>query len=136
MDIKSLEKSLLEIVEKRNELAVLSYSDVSYDDIEEELHDLEDDFIDEYGAELEGILDDIHEDLKSDTDVLLATAYMAKSYKKTETGFIVSANDGVIIDSEKYPKNKLNLVIIPKPFSFALIIDNKDKKIVWPKQSS
>jgi hypothetical protein len=135
MDIKSLEKSLLEIVEKRNELAVLSYSDVSYDDIEEELHDLEDDFIDEYGAELEGILDDIHEDLKSDTDVLLATAYMAKSYKKTETGFIVSANDGVIIDSEKYPKNKLNLVIIPKPFSFALIIDNKDKKIVWPKQS-
>lgn len=135
MDIKSLEKSLLEIVEKRNELAVLSYSDVSYDDIEEELHDLEDDFIDEYGAELEGILDDIHEDLKSDTDVLLATAYMAKSYKKTETGFLVSANDGVIIDSEKYPKNKLNLVIIPKPFSFVLVIDNKDKKIVWPKQS-
>jgi hypothetical protein len=135
MDIKSLEKSLLEIVGKRNELALLSYSDASYDAIEEELHDLEDDFIDEYGAEIEGILDDIHEDLKSDTDVLLATAYMAKSYKKTETGFLVSANDGVIIDSEKYPKSKLHLVIIPKPFSFALIIDNKDKKIVWPKQS-
>lgn len=133
MDIKSLEKSLSEIVEKRNELAVLNYSDEAYDDIEEELHDLEDDFIDEYGAELEGILDDIHEELKSDTDVLLATAYLAKSYKKTETGFQVSANDGVIIDSEKYPKNKLKLVIIPKPFSFALVIDQKEKKIVWPK---
>lgn len=133
MDIKNLEKSLLEIVEKRNELSVLDYSDVAYDDVEEELHDLEDDFVDEFGAEIEGILDDIHEELKSDTDVLLATAYLAKSYKKTEVGYQVSASDGVSIDSEKYPKNKLQLVIIPKPFSFVLVIDNKDKKIVWPK---
>lgn len=133
MDIKSLEKSLLEIVEKRNELATLDYSDESYDDVEEELHDLEDDFVDEFGAEIEGILDDIHDELKSDTDVLLATAYIAKSYKKTDKGYQVTANDGVSIDSEKYPKNKLNLVIVPKPFSLVLIIDNKDKKVVWPK---
>ncbi|MFN8437202.1 MAG: hypothetical protein U0V72_06125 [Cytophagales bacterium] len=134
MDIKSLEKSLLEIVEKRNELATLDYSDSSYDDVEEELHDLEDDFVDEFGAEIEGILDDIHDDLKSDTDVLLATAYLAKKYKKSEKGFQVSANEGVAIDSEKFPKNRLNLVIIPQPFSFALIIDGKDQKIVWPKK--
>ncbi|HTF81198.1 MAG TPA: hypothetical protein VL947_05725 [Cytophagales bacterium] len=133
MDIKSLEKSLLEIVEKRNELAALDYSDEAYDQIEEELHDLEDDFVDEYGAEIEGILDDIHEEIKSDTDVLLATAYLAKSYKKTPTGYQISTNEGVIIDSEKYPKNKLHLVINPQPFSFVLVIDNKEKKVLWPK---
>lgn len=133
MDIKSLEKSLLQIVKKRNELAELDYSHKDYDDIEEALHDLEDKFVDEFGAEVEEILDTVHEDLKSDTDVLHPTAYLAKSYKKTESGFQVGSKEGVAIDSEKFPKNKISLVIIPQPFSFAIIIDNKDKKIVWPK---
>ena len=56
MKITEMNKTLNELVEKRNQLAGLSYSDPKYDDLEEILHDLEDDFLDEYGDYFEKVL--------------------------------------------------------------------------------
>ena len=49
MDLQKLDEALLALFEKRVELSQMGYDHASYDDIEEELHDLEDDFNDEYG---------------------------------------------------------------------------------------
>jgi hypothetical protein len=48
MNWEKLDQQLTEIVIKRNQLSQMDYSDDSYDDLEEELHDLEDDFNEEY----------------------------------------------------------------------------------------
>ena len=45
MDSKAIDKSLIEIIEKKAELNALTYDDKGYDKIEDELHDLEDEFI-------------------------------------------------------------------------------------------
>jgi hypothetical protein len=62
MDTKELDKALLAIVEKKNLLSTLNYNDENYDLVEEELHELEDDFIDEYGEYLEDALGLVHEE--------------------------------------------------------------------------
>ena len=59
--MSKMDDAIIAILEKRLELSQLTYADEKYDDIEEELHDLEDDFNDEYGTELENLLDSIHD---------------------------------------------------------------------------
>ena len=76
MNTEELNRALVALIEKKAELHTLKYDDARYDDVEEALHDLEDDFNDEYGDFLETALDKVHTDLKSDTDVLLPTAYL------------------------------------------------------------
>ncbi len=49
MDIKALDKALQEIVGYKKDLSKFDYNNPKYDDLEEKLHDLEDDFQDEYG---------------------------------------------------------------------------------------
>ena len=76
MNTEELNRALVALIEKKAELHTLKYDDARYDDVEEALHDLEDDFNDEYGDYLETALDKVHTDLQSDTDVLLPTAYL------------------------------------------------------------
>jgi len=52
MDLKALDKALQAIAEKRNELSKIDYNNPKYDDMEEELHDLEDAFQEEFGEYL------------------------------------------------------------------------------------
>lgn len=80
MDLNKLDKDLTAIVEKRIELSKLTYADEDYDVIEEAMHDLEDDFNEEFGDALEGELEKIYEKLDSDTDILLPSAYLANKY--------------------------------------------------------
>ena len=82
MNWDTLDKELTEIVQKRNQLAAMDYADESYDDLEEELHDLEDDFNENYEDRLETEIEKIQDKLKSDTDILLPTAYIANPYKQ------------------------------------------------------
>lgn len=76
MNAADLNKALVALIEKKAELQTLTYDDARYDDVEEALHDLEDDFNDDFGPDLEAALEKVHLDLKSDTDVLLPTAYL------------------------------------------------------------
>lgn len=62
MDIKKLDHALALLVEKNHELNALDYNDKNYDRVEEELHDMEDDFLDEYGDFLEEVLRDVHDE--------------------------------------------------------------------------
>ena len=123
MNATDLNKALVALIEKKAELQTLTYDDARYDDVEEALHDLEDDFNDDFGADLEAALDQVHADLKSDTDVLLPTAYLPAALTPQK-------EDGVWIDSEKYP-GRVRLVLRPNPARFVLTTAKGQEHELW-----
>ncbi|MDF2454551.1 MAG: hypothetical protein K0R51_544, partial [Cytophagaceae bacterium] len=80
---KALNADLLTLVEMKTKLSTLTYDNKNYDEIEEELHDLEDDFLEKYGEMLEDVISDAHEKIRSDNDILLPIAYVGQRYTKT-----------------------------------------------------
>src|SRR5688500_8657656 len=107
MNVKALDKAIQEIVTKREELGKLNYNNPKYDDLEEELHDLEDDFQDEHGDTLEEELQEVHDALCPDNDVLMPIAYIGK---------------GVPVEVDKYDGKDTKLVIVPGPPRIILLI--------------
>lgn len=137
MNWDKLDLELTEIVEKRNQLAEMDYSDASYDDLEEELHDLEDDFNADYEDTLETELEKIYSVLKSDTDILLPTAYLANKYKPLQpdargiVSYEVVGREGVPIESDQFDRQDVRLVLVPNPARFLMIINGNPLKILW-----
>jgi len=137
MNWNKLDEQLTEIVQKRNQLSQMDYSDESYDDLEEALHDLEDDFNEEYESIFEPELEKIYSKLKSDTDILLPTAYLANKYKemlpdaKGVVTYEVSGNEGVPIESDQLGKVDMRIVLVPNPARFVLLVNGKQLKELW-----
>ena len=130
MNINELNTSLVEIIRKKEELSKLSYNDKRYDDVEEELHDLEDDFNDTYGEYLEGVLEEVHERLCPDSDVLLPTAYLPNNLNALESG-VPAQREGVWVDSDEFPNKEARLVLVPNPTRLILSVGTKIQKEVW-----
>ncbi len=116
MDIKALDKALQEIIKKREELGKIDYNNPKYDDLEEQLHDLEDEFQDEYGEYLEEVLQDVHDEICPDNDVLMPIAYLGK---------------GVYVEVEKYPGKETKLVLEANPPRIVLSISKDKQELVW-----
>lgn len=137
IDIKKLDAELANLINRKNKLAVLSYDSKDYDKIEEELHDLEDDFVEEYGDYFEEVLEDIHKKHCPDTDVLLPIAYLAQKYSKVDQNpdgtpvLEVTPKDGVWVDVEKYPGKDARLVLLPYPPRILLMVEGRGKEVVW-----
>jgi hypothetical protein len=137
MNITEMNKTLNELVDKRNQLATLSYSDSKYDDLEEILHDLEDDFLDEYGDYFEKILTEIHDKDFPESDVLSPIAYLAKKYvvKNTHSDGTIEYNipskDGVWVEAYSMPTKNVRLVLMPNPPRFVMQIEGGTSKEVW-----
>jgi hypothetical protein len=136
INIEKLNDDLVNLVLKKNELSRLDYSNPEYDTVEEELHDLEDEFLKVHGKEMEEVFKTIHEEFCPDNEVLLPIAYLAKKYKvKKGSGgdveFSVSPDEGVIVDIENYPDKLTRLVLIPNPSRILLQIDSSHSEEVW-----
>jgi uncharacterized protein YydD (DUF2326 family) len=137
MNWEKLDQQLTELVKKRNELSQLDYSDEHYDDLEEKLHDLEDEFNDSYEEVLESQLEKIYSKLKSDTDILLPTAYLANEYQEMlpdAQGIVtyeVNGSQGVPIESDQLGKVDMRIVLIPNPCRFVLLVNGKQLKVLW-----
>lgn len=137
MDTKKLDASLSEIIEKKIQLHGMSYDDKDYDKVEEELHDLEDQFMDSYGDFMEDALEKVHEELCPENDVLMPIAYLAHNYKKSgknpdgSVAYEVEGKEGVWVDVEKFDGRDTRLVLIPNPARLVLMVDGKQKEIVW-----
>lgn len=127
----ALNQSLVALISKKQELEKLDYNDERYDDVEEALHDLEDDFNEEFGDYLEEVLEDLHGDLKSDADVLLPTAYLPNKLPVDGSQFIPSAEDGVTLDTEKYAGKNTRLVLVPNPARFVLLVGKQQVEELW-----
>lgn len=137
MNWEKIDQELTEIVQQRIQLSLLEYSDENYDDLEEQLHDLEDDFNENYEEVLAPQLEKIYTKLKSDTDVLLPTAYLANTYHemlpdaKGSITYEVSGEQGVPIESDQLGKVDMRIVLIPNPVRFVLLVNGKQLKELW-----
>ena len=137
MNWETLDQLLTEIVQQRNQLSQLEYSDENYDDLEEQLHDLEDDFNEEYEEVLAPELEKIYTKLKSDTDVLLPTAYLANSYTEMQADakgivtYEVKGQQGVPVESDQLGKVDLRIVLVPNPARFVLLVNGNQLKELW-----
>lgn len=137
MDWNKLDRNLTEIVEKRISLSKITYADPEYDDIEEELHDLEDELNDEFGDVLEAELEKIYDKLSSDSDVLLPSAYLANNYSPLlpdangVVSYEVKGPEGVPIESEQFDGQDVRIVLIPNPTRFVMQINGVSLKDLW-----
>jgi hypothetical protein len=137
MDLNQLDKDLSAIIELRIKLSQKTYADPDYDDLEEELHDLEDDFNDNYGDGLEAELERIYETLQSDNDVLLPSAYLANHYvpmqadAKGQVSYQVKGKEGVPIESEQFDGQDVRIVLVANPARFVMQINGKSLKDLW-----
>jgi len=137
MNWEKLDRELTEIVEKKNQLSAMDYSDEKYDDLEEAIHDLEDDFNENYESVLEKEFEKIYTRLKSDTDILLPTAYIANKYKPVlpdANGVVtyeVTGREGVPIESDQFDRQDVRLVLVPNPVRILMIINGKPLKDIW-----
>lgn len=119
MDIKALNTALQEIVKKREELSKVNYNDPSYDSLEEQLHDFEDDFQDEYGEYLEEALQQVHDEYCPENDVLMPIGYLGQ---------------GIPVELEKLPGKDARLILAPNPTRIILSVNNEKSQIVWSSE--
>lgn len=131
MDLKALDKALRQIIIKRNELNTIDYNNPKYDELEEQLHDLEDDFQEAYGDYLEEVLQKLHDDISPDTDVLYPIAYIAKSYDVKGDDFNVGNSEGVFVEIEKYQGKETKIVLLPNPTRVVLNVGKEKQEVLW-----
>ena len=116
MDVKALDQALLKIVKKREELGKINYNNPKYDDLEEELHNLEDEFQDEYGDFLEEALQQVHDEYCPDNDVLMPIGYLGR---------------GVPVEVDRLPGKDTRLMLAPSPVRIILSVDKDKQQVVW-----
>ncbi len=132
MDVKALDQAVQQIALRRNDLKKLDYNNPKYDDLEEELHDLEDSLHVKFGDYLEEILQNVHDKYCPDTDVLFPIAYLAKSYiVNAQEEFSVSNNEGVFVEVDSIPGKDTRLVVVPKPLRVILNVGKDQQQVVW-----
>lgn len=131
MDISALDKALQQIAVKRTELAKVDYNNPKYDDLEEELHDLEDAFQVTYGDYLEEVLQEVHDKYCPESEVLYPVAYLAKAYQINGKEFNVAPTDGVFVEVEKFNGKDTKLVIVPAPVRILLNIGKDKQEVLW-----
>ena len=131
MDIQALDNDLVQLIEKKTELSDLDYNDENYDHKEEELHDLEDKFLEDYGGYLEDALHEVHDEYCPDNDVLLPIAYLPNTVIKKGDEYSVNSKEGVYVEVDDYEGNDTKLVLLPRPTRIVLQINPTQSEVVW-----
>ena len=116
MNVKELDAELREIEKIKAELSKLDYNDPKYDDLEEQVHDLEDDLQDKHGEDLEDAIQTIYDDICPGNDVLMPIAYLVK---------------GVPVKVKKFPGKDTRLILATNPPRIILAIGKEKQDIVW-----
>jgi hypothetical protein len=116
MDITALDKALGELIRRKTELEKIDYNNPKYDEMEDALHDLEDDFQDDFGPYLEKALEEVHDKHCSDNDVLMPVAYLGK---------------GVVVEADAHPGKNARLALIADPPRIVLAIGKDKLDVVW-----
>ena len=131
IDIKKLDQDLTDLVKKKIALSKLTYADENYDAIEEELHDAEDDFLENYGEYMEDALAQVHDEFCPDSDVLLPIAYLADEYIVDGDTIEVAPGNGVLVEADDFESSQVYLALAPKPTRIVLQAGKDHKEVVW-----
>lgn len=131
MDVQQLNEDLRNLLDKKMELNRLSYNDQRYDNVEEEIHRLEDQIQDQYGRYLEEALYHVHDEYCPDTEVLMPIAYVPNKVIKDGDEYKVDFRQGVYVEADDYAGNDTKLVILPNPLRIVLQVDPERSEVVW-----
>ncbi len=137
MDVDKLNQDFALIADKINELDEMDYSDERYDDLEEELHDLEDQFLEEFGQQLEEAIADVHDEFCPDNDVLLPSAYFAKNYirnqkdNKGRYSYDIEYGEGVPVEVDDFADQEVRIVLVPGPTRLIVTVGETAKQVAW-----
>ncbi len=131
MEKDQLDLELLMLAKKITVLSELSYNDSEYDQIEEELHELEDVFLEKYGDFIEEIILEVHNKYCPANDVLVPIAYLGNKYIFDDGSVDVASDQGVLIEMREYPDKSVRLVLVPSPARILLMVGDDFKKEVW-----
>jgi hypothetical protein len=131
MEIKKLNEDLFALVEIKSKLSTLDYSDEAYDELEEELHDLEDEFLSNYGTYIEDALHVVHDEFCPDDDVLSPIAYIPNIFKIKGQEVSTLNNEGVPVMVDDIPHEKTRLALLPNPTRILLLIGAEKQDVVW-----
>lgn len=115
VDFKAINNALEEIVKVRAALDKLDYDNPEYDEQEEKLHNLEDDFQENFGRQLEKVLQDVHNKYCPDSDVLMPIAYLG---------------EGVSVELKSFPGADVRMRLDVNPLRIFLRISGKEQ-LVW-----
>jgi len=134
-----LNQKLNALVLAKNKLSELNYNDEQYDEIEDILHELEDEFNEFFGDDLERILHDIHDEWCPDSEVLLPTAYLADRYFVDEEDtdgtvhykFKKEMGTGVIVEMDDFPSVDTRLLLVPNPARIIFMLNSESKQELW-----
>lgn len=135
VDLTQLNQDLANLVAKRIELSQISYDDSRYDNLEEEVHALEDKFLAQYDDFLEDVLLDIHDEYCPETEVLSPLAYVARQYVAVGDRYEIADNQGVWVEIDEVPGKEAYLVLLPNPLRVELVI-GKFRKVVWQTENT
>jgi hypothetical protein len=136
MNTDKLNTSLKALIAKRQILGELGYDDPKYDKIEEELEEMEQDFLDIYGDFLEKAIQKSHDVFCPNTDLLSPTAYIPRKYQVFNDedlgieSFEVGNNDGAIVDLEDFPNLEARMLLLPDPLRIVIVSAAGDQE-VW-----
>lgn len=114
-DFKAINKALEEIVKLRTELNKLDYDNPEYDEQEERLHTLEDDFQETFGRQLEKILQQVHNKYCPESDVLMPIAYLG---------------EGVSIELKSQPEKDARMRLDVNPLRIFITLRGQEQ-LVW-----
>lgn len=135
MNIEKLNQAFVEIAEKKIELTRFDVQEPQYDAVLEEIHTMEENFLQSYGTYVEEVLFNVHDEYCPDNEVLLPSAYMASAYLKTTTdrvAYDVENDQGIIVEADDFPGVRARLVLIPAPTRLILQGEKSEfKETVW-----
>lgn len=94
--------------------------------------------MEEHGEELEEVIQQVHDKICPDTDVLLPIAYLAKSYVPTTNDdgnetFDVDLKEGVPVILDDYPDHLSRMVLLPNPPRLIVQVNRAKRFLVWPE---
>lgn len=137
MDTKKFNKLFDELIEIRNELYQTEYNSTKYDELEEDMADLEDEIMEEFGDKLDEVIEAITHSIAPDTDPAHPMAYLAKSYTPSEFvpgEFEINTNDGIRLNSTLKDENgkpmKGRLIWLPAPARL-VFTSSSDIRVLW-----
>ncbi len=115
VDFDAVNRALTKIVQARAKLNKLDYDNPAYDEQEERLHDLEDEFQETYGRQLEKILQKVHNQYCPDSDVLMPIAYLG---------------EGVSVELKSQPMREARMRLAVNPLRIFITLAGKEQ-LVW-----
>ena len=133
MNIDKLNKAFIDIAEKKIELDRFDVQEPQYDAILTEIHEMEEQFLNDYGQFIEEALFTVHDEYCPDNDVLLPVAYMASKYLRNSQreGYDVDNDQGIIVEADDI-SDKVRLVLVPEPTRLILQGEKTGfKETVW-----